>query len=210
MATIIYTPLNIGDILQEGDEFLYHYTYEWVRTNRASRKITSEDCAYRRPIVPGEGYVFVEIGDYLKQGDEYYDKGEWYLSSCSKSDNNTCRLETIHNMIYRRKKPVEKLTEQDINPGEGYVRVDDDDIIIAGDEYYDCFEGWSVSRQIGEKPNIGAYHKLVYRRKAVDLNSLLKEVKGLRAVNKTLTDKVDQLLRYSAKYKAIEEICNKN
>lgn len=209
MTIKIYVPLNIGDTVQVGDEFYHYGDNQWICSTWIGTRLTSKDCAYRRPIVPGEGYVFVEIGDCLKLGDEYYDKGEWYLSSCSKIDNDTCRLETKHNMLYRRKKIV-KPVKPVIDPGEGYVLVEDGDCVRPGDEYLGHNNKWFLSRCADfccpDKVRQG--QTLVYRRKTAI--ALLREVIDLREQNKIYKDKVDELLRYYAKYNAIEEICNKN
>jgi len=154
--------LCVGDVLQEGDEFLNlgarPVTWETSTSGRAIRN--EEWTFYRRRVVPSDGWRMLAEGEVIREGDEYggNGRGEWNWTPTNNPTFTVRRGER-----YRRRVGHSSV----VSAGDGWRLLNVGDILKDGDEYAieDEKRGfrWSPVKSIGMK--IQSDHCSVFRRR---------------------------------------------
>lgn len=120
------------------------------------------------PESPGEGYRFLEVGEKIQEGDEWYENGSGWQTTNADGD---CVLPRDY--TYRRKVNINELTKKYpakayfngklVNPGEGYRLLELGETINTGDEYLRLNGEWKETCCRGDDFVDGG--DLVYRTK---------------------------------------------
>ncbi len=99
-TVVNYRLLNIGEVIQEGDEFYYIYISNnnniWTRSGESGCVVDDSDSLYRRKLT---GYRLLEIGETTIEGDDYLrddSSGYEWIRVC-----DGARVNSQH--IFRRK-----------------------------------------------------------------------------------------------------------
>lgn len=110
------------------------------------------------PDSPGEGYRFLEVGEKIQEGDEWYEDGNGWETTSAQG------ARTPRNYCYRRKvevkepvkEPVKKYPDMAyingklVDPGEGYRLLELGETVNAGDEYHEYGQKWRRTSCAGE------------------------------------------------------------
>jgi len=134
-----YRFLEVGEMVQEGDE--YYGGDKWYVTNYnpAWKCTAAASNVYRRKVKPiGEPiqhteYRLLEVGEMVQEGDECYCG---FFRNWRATDNYG-ELVCNGGLAYRRKvEPIEEPIEEPIHIGIGYRLLEVGEIIQEGDEFY--------------------------------------------------------------------------
>jgi hypothetical protein len=161
-----YRILEVGELIQEGDEFYAESVDMWFPTNIGNMLIRNNDAnVYRRKVEPVEipdeepeqpvetEYRFLKEGEIVQEGDEYYTNHWWYPTTYSSYQE--CTASTSN--AYRRKVEPEQTVETE------YRFLKMGELIQKGDERYGDGKWHTTNYSPAWKSTAAASN--VYRRK---------------------------------------------
>jgi len=111
-----YRILEVGELIQEGDEFYVESVDIWFPTNIVNMLVrNTNEAKYRRKVEPVETpaeepeqpveteYRFLKEGETIQEGDEYYgDNGKWYATGLT-GYRSVLGYTAPYANVYRRK-----------------------------------------------------------------------------------------------------------
>ena len=134
-----YRLLNIGETIQDGDDFFHYDKMEWRRSDYQRMVIDEGFATYRRPLPP-ELYEFVKPGEPLKKGDEiFYSVRDGWIAVVPSIVGDKLQYGVMARRLFNPAPPEPAVEADTVDPGEGYRLLEEGEPIEQGDEFLSSF-----------------------------------------------------------------------